>query len=170
MTLLALAPAHDETPDTVEFDAPARRDEGGCTPFLDQHRSSAGCPDRQAIAIEHWDLPLGAGDMDAPGAATGRGERTAGAIEPWQLRLVAHAPGGEAVADDLDGASGGCAIARSVDGGKGLLDLGHVADVRRDGHGELERLADITHVEACREALAVRTKPVGGEFGGAVAH
>src|SRR6185295_12288074 len=170
MTLLALAPAQDETTDTVEFDAPARRDEGGCTAFLDQHRSGVGFADRQAIAIEHWDLPLGAGDIEAPAAASGRGEGVAAAIEPWQLRLVAHAPGGEAVADDLDGASGGRAIARGVDGGKGLLDLGHAADVRRDGHGELERLADITHVEACREALAVRAKPIGGEFGGAVAH
>src|SRR6185295_7534269 len=139
-----LAPAHDEAANGVELDAPAFRDEGGCAAFLDQHRPIAGFTDRQAVAIQHGDVPLGAGDMHGSGAAHGSGKRTAAGMQPWQLRLIGKAPGGEAIADDLDGAAGRRAIARGIDFGEGVLDLSHAADVPH-GNGELERLAYIAH-------------------------
>src|SRR5262247_3381337 len=137
-----LAPAHDETTKSVEHHAPAGRDDGGCASFLDQDRSADGGVGWQQIAIQHVDPPCDAAELSDAAATVGGSERAGAGLGSRQLRLVGQAPGGEAVADDLDAAAGRLTIACRIDVGEPALDLFDAGDSQVVGDGELEGLPD----------------------------
>src|SRR5262245_23991107 len=164
-----LAPAQNETADAIELDAPASRDDGGGSRFLDQHGAFDDFARWQPIPIQDRHLLRATAEDDAARPAPRRIERAPTRIEPRQAGLVGKTPGGEAVADDFHGTAGGGTVTRRIDLSKGAFDLANAAGIAGDGDRELEGLAGIAHVEAWGETLALAHKTVGGEFGGCVA-